>query len=221
MTKLEHLFKDDLLCKMLFVKYPVLLQRFVARILRIAFESIEQFIITNPEIPPENLGDKFCRFDIHMIVNGQRVDLEVQVNSQSDYIERSEFYRAKSFSSALPEGEDYSLLPRTIVISIVDFILFKNPNRRTKYHSIYGVLELECLEELSGNLRMHYFELPKLPKIVDENDILQLWLSLFKAETEEELSKIKALGVDEMEQAIGAYQSIAVSPEYREAARLR
>lgn len=29
-------------------------------------ESIETFTIKNPEMPPENLGDKFCRLDINI-----------------------------------------------------------------------------------------------------------------------------------------------------------
>ncbi|MDR2532924.1 MAG: hypothetical protein LBC82_08815 [Oscillospiraceae bacterium] len=43
MTKLKHTLKEDILCKMVFVKYPRLLKRFVARLLRITFESIEDF----------------------------------------------------------------------------------------------------------------------------------------------------------------------------------
>lgn len=50
---------------------------FVAELLGILLESIETFVILNPEIPPGNLGDKFYRLDINMTINGQRVDLEV------------------------------------------------------------------------------------------------------------------------------------------------
>ncbi|GHV49381.1 hypothetical protein FACS1894204_13800 [Synergistales bacterium] len=60
MTKLEYTFKNDTLFKMLFVKYPDLLKRLVSELLDIAFESIGQFVITNPEMPPESIGDKFC-----------------------------------------------------------------------------------------------------------------------------------------------------------------
>lgn len=34
---------------------------------------MRKFVIRNPEMPPKNLGDKFCRLDINMTVNGQRV----------------------------------------------------------------------------------------------------------------------------------------------------
>jgi len=58
-AKLEYTFKNDALFKMLFVKFPDLLKRLVAELLCIRFESIGQFEITNPEMPPESLGDKF------------------------------------------------------------------------------------------------------------------------------------------------------------------
>jgi predicted transposase/invertase (TIGR01784 family) len=219
MTKLKHTLKEDILCKMVFVKHPHLLQRFVAWLLGIPFESIKDFVITNPEMPPESLGDKFCRFDINMLVNGQQVDLEVQVNPEKGYVERSVYYWARAFSNALTEGEDYSILPRTITISIVNFDMFICE----KFHSKFGILELTRYEELTDRFRMHFFELPKLPKIetISKDDKLHLWLSLFRAETEEELAKIEALGVDEMEQAIQAYRHTAVSPEFKEIERLR
>ena len=59
MTKLKYTFKNDTLFKMLFVKYPDLLKRLVAELLGINYDSIEKFEITNPEMPPEAIGDKF------------------------------------------------------------------------------------------------------------------------------------------------------------------
>ena len=67
----------------------------------------------------------------------------------------------------------------------------------------------------------HFFELPKLPSDVDEDNMLLLWLSLFKAETEEELEKIKEMEVPVMSQAINAYYTITTSSEFREKERLR
>jgi hypothetical protein len=70
-------------------------------------------------------------------------------------------------------------------------------------------------------MRLIFFELPKLPEVAGAEDELKLWLALFKADTEEELAKIKSLGVDVMDQAIDAYHSVVVSPEFKERERLR
>ncbi len=217
MRKLAYTFKTDTLFKMLFIQYPELLKKLVADLLGIPLEGIGQFVIRNPEMPPENLGDKFCRLDINMTVNGQRVDLEVQVCNEGDYSERVMYYWAREFSSALPAGQDYSALPRTIVISIIDFPLFECE----EYHSFFQPLETTRHTLLSDKMGFHFFELPKLPADVSDGDMLLLWLSLFKAETEEELEKIKEMEVPVMSQAINAYYTITASSEFREKERLR
>ena len=56
---------------------------------------------------------------------------------------------------------------------------------------------------------------------VSEDNMLLLWLLLFKAETEEELEKIKEMEVPVMSQAINAYYTITASSEFREKERLR
>ena len=217
MGKLRYTFKTDTLFKMLFVKHRDLLKNLIAALLGIPLENIEQFTIRNPDMLPEVLGDKFCRLDINMIVNGQRVDLEIQVANEGDYPERVMLYWAREFSTALSAGQSYSMLPRTIIISIIDFKLFDCK----EFHSFFQPLEVTRHTLLSDKMGFHFFELKKLPKDVKEQDALLLWLSLFRAETEEDLEKIKGMGVPAMEQAISAYYSITASEEFREIERMR
>lgn len=217
MSKLQYTFKTDTLFKMLFVKHDDLLKKLVAALLGISVDSIQQFVIQNPDILPENLEDKFCRLDINMTVNGQLVDLEIQVCNEGDYPERVMYYWAREFSSALPAGEGYSVLPRTIIVSIIDFNLFECK----EYSSFFQPLEVSRHTLLSDKMGFHFFELKKLPHDVTGADPLLLWLSLFKAETEEELKRIQELEVPEMEQAINAYYTITASSEFREKERLR
>jgi len=216
-TKLEYTLKNDTLFKMLFVKYPDLLKRLVSALIGIRYESIDQFVITNPEIPPESLGDKFCRLDINMTVDGKRVDLEIQVKDEHDFPERSLFYWAREYSTALGEGKAFNELPRVVVISIVDFRLFDCVD----FHSEYQALEVLRHTSLTDKMSLHYFELPKLPEVISVNNGLQLWLKLFDAETEEELKKIESLEVPDMQQAIEAYRSITATDEFRTLERMR
>ena len=218
MAKLQYTFKNDILFKMLFVKNPDLLKALVAVILDIPAESIAAFEILNPEMTPEHIKSKFCRLDINMRVNDQQVNLEIQVNWEEHYPERTLFYWARDYSSALASGEDYSQLPRTIVASIVDFVLFDDSG---EYRSFFQPREITRHTLLSDKLGFYFFELPKLPETVNENDPLLLWMSLFSADTEEKLEKIKKMEVPVMSEAINAYRSITVSPEYRELERIR
>jgi predicted transposase/invertase (TIGR01784 family) len=152
-----------------------------------------------------------------MTVNGQLVDLEIQVNNEGDYPERSLFYWAKIYSASLNEGMDYRDLPRAIVISILAFKLFDCP----EFHSEFRPLEVTRHTQLTDRMSLHYFELPKIPKIDNADDELGLWLTLFKAKTEDDLKHIEVLGGEVMEQAISAYRHVTATDKFKETERLR
>jgi len=208
----------DILFKMLFSKYQNLLKRLIAELLSIQYDSIERFHINNPEISPEELGKKFCRLDISMTVNEQKVDLEVQVSDEGNYPERSLFYWAKEFSTGINEGDDYALLPRTIVISILGFIQFPNSD---KVHSEFQCLETTTYEPLTDKQVLHFYELPKLPPLDNRDNNKYLWLKLFNAQTEEELAEIEKLGVPIMSEALQAYRHVAASDEFIQMEKMR
>jgi predicted transposase/invertase (TIGR01784 family) len=142
--------------------------------------------------------------------------LEIQVLDEGDFPERTLFYWAREYSSALPAGGKYHELPRVVIISIVAFNLFDCE----EYHSEFQPLEVTRHTPLTDRQSLHYFELPKLPEVVSADDELKLWLSLFKAETEEDLEKIEGSEVSVMQQAIKAYRSITATSEFQEKERL-
>ena len=218
MTKLEYKLTNDTLVKMLFaVKYPDLLKRLVVVLLGIQYGSIEEFVITNPEMPPEEIGNKFCRLDINMTIDGRRCDLEIQVKNEHDYAERSLFYWAREYSTALDEGNEYIELPQVIIISIVAFPLFDC----NEFHSEYQAIEITRHTPLTDRMILKYFELPKLPKEFDVSDKLILWLKLFNAKTEEDLAQIEALEEPDMKDAIQAYRQVSATDEFRALERMR
>jgi predicted transposase/invertase (TIGR01784 family) len=217
MVELRYKLTNDVLFKMLFVQYPKLLERLVAGLLAVPIESIGEIKVRNTDMPPEVLGGKFCRLDLAMTVAGQLVDLEIQVNKDEDYPERTLYYWAREYSSALPEGEDYSKLPRTIVISIVAFQLFDCK----EFHSEFRPLEVTRGTLLTDRMSLHYFELIKLPEVIDANDELNLWLALFKATTEEELKNLENIGGEVMTQAVKAYRHVSATEEFMMLERMR
>jgi predicted transposase/invertase (TIGR01784 family) len=217
MAKLEHTMTNDILFKMFFVKNPEYLKRVVGMMLKMPLDSITEFTITNSEIPPEEIKGKFCRLDINMVVNGQKVDLEVQVADEDDYKQRSLYYWAREYSTALKSGGEYIDLPKVILISIVGFKLFDCE----EFHSEFRPLEVTRHTELCDNQVMHYYELKKLPEPTDGDEEIKFWLAFFKAQTEEELEEIITKGVPVMSEAVAAYQSVAHSSEFIEIERLR
>ena len=65
------------------------------------------------------------------------------------------------------------------------------------------------------------FELGKLPDEIDKENLLELFLRMFKADTEEELEALENLEVDEMTQMVNAYRDIVKSPDYTDLERRR
>jgi len=101
--------------------------------------------------------------------------------------------------------------------NILDFSLFNCP----EFHSEFQALEVTRYTQLTDKMSLHYFELPKLPAQIDKDSSLLLWLSLFNANTEEEIKRIEALEVPDMEQAIGAYRNVSATDEFKELERMR
>ncbi|MDR0936034.1 MAG: threonylcarbamoyl-AMP synthase [Oscillospiraceae bacterium] len=216
-TPLKRRAVNDLLFKVMFSKNKELLKRLVAALLSIEFEAITEFNVISPELPSALVDGKFCRLDINMTVNEKRVNLEVQVENEKNFPERSLFYWARNYTSALKQGQDYSEVPPIIHLNILDFNLFDCG----EYHSEFRALEVKRHEQLTDRMSLHYFELQKMPEEVDTEDKLLLWLYFFKANSEEELSIIETLGVTEMTQAVEAYRSAVVDPELEELERIR
>ena len=220
MAKLTYKFTRDTLFKAFFVKYPELLKSLVTQALGIDINALTEFRVTNPNIPSEVMGEKFCELDVKMTVNGQTVNLEIQVDDEGDYPERSLYYWAKCYSRKLAEGEEYIDLPRTIAINIVAFNLFKDTK---DVHSEFRALEVTRHTELTDKMSLHYFELKKLPEVTesDAGNVLKLWLALFQAETDEEMEKLVKIGGELMEQAVQGYKSVVVSKEFIELESMR
>ena len=218
MKKLEHTLTNDILCKLLFVKYPDLLKRLVAELLSIEYEDITEFCMTNPEMPPETIGDKFCRLDINMMVNEKQVSLEIQVARQNYYPVRSLYYWARMFSTALKESGEYATLPPTISINILDFNQFENPD---KFQWEFQFRETETHELLTDKAVIRFYELRKLPPLESVDSGKDLWLKLFNAKTEEDLDKITKMEVPVMSQAVEAFRHVATTPEFKELERMR
>ena len=217
--KLEYTFKNGLLFKMLFLEYPHLLEKLAAALLGIPLESISSFQITSNELKMKEIGEKFCKLDSSMMLDNKRVNLEIQLESEGNYPERALFHFARIYLSSLPIGDDCSVPPRTIIISIVDFLLFDCEET----HSEFKVMEVKRHIPLTDKCELHFFELPKMDNLIPSNMSCErdLWLALLNAETERELDELVAGGGAVLSEAIQALRTVADSEEFRNLESLR
>ena len=139
--------------------------RFLADILEIPHNSIKEIYIENGELIPEYSEEKFSRLDIKLELKdandseNQIINIEMQVNSEPAFKERTLFYWSKIYSEELKSSEEYDYLKKTICINIINFNLFTSP----EYQSHFQILEKDRKELLTDKFSTSTVAFPVLP----------------------------------------------------------
>ena len=143
-------------------------------------DRIQDVQITNPYGEKKRVDEKEIILDIKARDGQDRLyNVEVQLNREPNYIERSLHYLARLFSEQVGKGEPYTGIRRTVGISILDFKLFPD---RQDLHSTYRFYDTQHSHELSDVLEIHYLELSKFDqyKLHGERTPLEKWLHILK-----------------------------------------
>ena len=190
---------------------------FISDLLEIPRESINAVYINNVELTPEYLEQKFSRLDLKLDVDGRIVNIEMQVNREADFRDRTLYYWSKLFCGELRSGDEYGVLKQTICINIINFDLFECEN----YHSIFSILEHERGEVLSDKFAIHFFELRKLDRS-KKNKRMEDWLNLIDAETEGDLMNIQqTTTIPEVRDTIVMLRELSADEKVRQEAYYR
>ena len=190
---------------------------FISDMLDIPREKITKVVIKNVELPPEEIDQKFSRLDLNLYVDGRKINIEMQVNKEAAYKERTLFYWAKLYSEDLDSGADYSTLSETICVNIINFNLFECDS----YHSHFMLKEKERDEVMTDKLAIHFFELKKVGKY-KRNKRMEDWLTLINAETEGDLMALQQnTSIPEIQKTIVILREMSADEQIREEARRR
>lgn len=153
--------------------------------------------IKNTDLNKGYIEDKFSRLDVKATTsNNEIINIEIQLKNEYNMIKRSLYYWSKLYSEQLNEGEDYSLLKRTICINILNFKYLKT----RMFHSVYRMKEIHTNEELSDIEEIHFIEIPKLEDGSDEKDMLVAWIEFLKNPESEKVRSLE-MSVDEIREA--------------------
>lgn len=194
-----------------------ILADFLSRLLEIPRQSIKQIIMDNVELIPDNYADKFCRVDLKMQVDERLINIELQINNEEHFRERTLYYWSRIYGSELKSGEDYSKLKETICINIVNFNLFGC----NEFHSHFKIMEKTRHEVLTDKFGIHFFELKKIGKSPNKDNPMELWLQLINAETEEELDMLENTNVQEINKAILVLRELNADENMKRLAEMR
>ena len=84
-----------------------ILSDFLSRLLEIPRDSIQKIIMDNVELMPDNYADKFSRVDLKMQVDERLINIELQINHEKSFRERTLYYWSRIYGSELKSGENY------------------------------------------------------------------------------------------------------------------
>ncbi len=211
--------KLDIIFKRMFgdAKNDEIIKAFIEDLLEMERGSIQEIVIDNVELPPDELDKKFSRLDLKMKVDNQIVNIEMQVEAEPCFGDRTLFYWAKIFTSELGSGEGYDELRKTICINIVNFNAFGCD----EYHSHFQPMEKIRQEVLSDKMDIHFFELKKIKKAAKHKP-MEDWLNLINAETEGELMDVESTTqIQEVKKAIVVLRELNADDQLRAEAHYR
>ena len=177
-------------------KHPNILISFLNATLK-PKDLITEVEIKNTDLNKGYIEDKFSRLDVKATTSSNEIiNIEIQLKNEYNMIKRSLYYWSKLYSEQLNEGEDYSLLKRTICINILNFKYLKT----RMFHSVYRMKEIHTNEELSDIEEIHFIEIPKLEDGSDEKDMLVAWIEFLKNPESEKVRSLE-MSVDEIREA--------------------
>ena len=177
-------------------KHPNILISFLNATLK-PKDLITAVEIKNTDLNKGYIEDKFSRLDVKATTsNNEIINIEIQLKNEYNMIKRSLFYWSKLYSEQLNEGEDYSVLKRTICINILNFKYLKT----RKVHSGYRLKEIYSNEELTDVAEIHFIEIPKLEEGTDEKDMLVAWIEFLKNPESEKVRSLE-MSIDEIREA--------------------
>ena len=157
-----------------------ILKGFLADILDIPIDEITDVTFDDTEVPPDEIEEKFVRFDMSLTTNKGLINVEIQLSNNGDFPERGLYYWAKRYSGQLKKGEGYDKIQPTISIYIVDFKMFDTED----FYSYFTMADLKHQQILTNKCGMYFFELPKLDKNYDPGNKKKLWMQFINAESE-------------------------------------
>ena len=171
-----------------------ILKGFLADILDIPIDEITDVTFDDTEVPPDEIEEKFVRFDMSLTTNKGLINVEIQLSNNGDFPERGLYYWAKRYSGQLKKGDGYDKIQPTISIYIVDFKMFDTED----FYSYFTMADLKHQQILTNKCGMYFFELPKLDKNYDPGNKKKLWMQFINAENKEELEMLNQTAVPEI-----------------------
>ena len=162
------------------------LRNLICSVLHLDPSSVVSIEITNPILLGKFIENKTFILDIKALMNNQTViNLEMQIEDQHNWPERSLGYLCRSFDN-LNTGDEYRTAKAAIHIGFLDFHLFKDA---PEFHAVYKLLNTKNMHSYTDKFSLHVIDLRHIELATEEDKAYQtdVWAAFFKAKTWEEM----------------------------------
>ncbi len=216
---IEFGFTNDYMFRATLQQSRKVLKALICALLHLNPEDVCSVEITNPIELGKTIDAKEFVLDIKVSLNNHAViNLEMQLNNQQNWEERSLSYLCRSFDQ-LNSGEDYIKIAPAIHIGFLDFTPFSDT---PEFYATYKLLNVKNHRLYSGKFVLSVIDLTKIDLATNEDKEWQIdhWARLFKAKTWEDLKMI-AKENDAMQEASETLYSMHCEQTIRDMARAR
>ena len=165
------------------------LKSFLCSLLHLNPDDVWSVQILNPIELGKKISDKDFILDIKILMNNNTsINLEMQVNNQYNWPERSLTYLCRSFDN-LNSGIPYKNVKPAIQIGLLDFTLFPS---HPEFYATYKFLNVKNSTLYSDKIQLSVLDLTHIHLATKEDKLYQIdyWASLFKAITWEEIKML-------------------------------
>jgi predicted transposase/invertase (TIGR01784 family) len=186
----------------------------LSAIMKIPRKSFEQIQILDSFLNRTKKNEKLCILDINArMTDGTEINIELQLISKKNFIQRVIYYLGKRIVSQLGRGHDYEELKPVVSINIVDYPMFPQDE---DYHHTFHLRKEHTGTKLTDLIRIDFLELPKAALHKGEDEMEQFWMDFFNSETEEDMNLLARRKPEIFEHPVATvrYMSLGKSIQY-------
>ena len=180
---------NDYMFRYILQKNEKVLRGLISSLLHLDPNSIKKLSIQNPVNLAEDISSKDFVMDIKVLINDNSlINLEMQVNNEHNWKERSLSYLCRTFDH-LYRGQDYEEALPVYHIGFLDFSLFPN---YPEFYATYQLLNIKNHNLYSSKFSLSVVDLNQIKLATEEDKVygIDYWAHLFKSKTWEELKML-------------------------------
>ena len=186
---IPHNMTNDYMFRYILQKNEKVLKGLISSLLHLEPAQIQKIIIQNPINLSEDISAKDFIMNIKVLLNDKSlINLEMQVNNEHNWAERSLSYLCRTFDH-LYRGQDYEEALPVHHIGFLDFTLFPD---YPEFYATYQLLNIKTHYLYSSKFSLSVIDLNQIDLATVEDKLYGIdhWARLFKSRTWEELKML-------------------------------